>query len=169
MTTSKPSQCWTLGLILLMAIVVIGGTVACLRYTPSQPIEISTPASQEPPGEIYIGGAVANPGFYPRKAGDSIETLIQAAGGITSDADLTRLELHIPQMVEPEQPQRVDINRAESWLLQALPGIGEVRAQAIINYRHQHGPFHNINEVTKVEGIGTTTYEQIKHLITVMD
>ena len=76
---------------------------------------------------------------------------------------------YIPQMVEPEPPQRVNINRAEAWLLEALPGIGEVRAQAIINYRRQNGLFHNINELTKVEGIGATTYEQIKHLITVTD
>jgi len=50
-----------------------------------------------------------------------------------------------------------------------LPGIGEVRAQAIIDYRRQNGPFHNISELTKVEGIGTATYEQIKQLITVAD
>jgi competence protein ComEA len=38
-------------------------------------------------------------------------------------------------------PQQVDINRADSWLLAALPGIGEAKAQAIINYRALHGPF----------------------------
>jgi len=54
-------------------------------------------------------------------------------------------------------------------LLEALPGIGETRAQAIIDYRQQNGPFHNINELTKVEGIGIATYEKIKHLISVAD
>ncbi len=120
-------------------------------------------------GEIYIGGAVTNPGFYPLTAGDSIEALIQAAGGTTSSADLSQFKLYIPEVGEEEQPQKINLNRAELWLLKALPGIGETRARAIIAYREQYGPFHNINELTKVKGIGITTYEEIKHLIAVAD
>ena len=169
MTTSKLNQYWTLIIILLVVIIAIGGIVAWSRYSRSQPIEISMSPSQELQGEIYIGGAAANPGFYPLKAGDSIESLIQAAGGTTGSADFTGLKLYIPQIAEEEPPQKVDINRAEAWLLQALPGIGEVRAQAIIDYRQQNERFHSIDELTKVEGIGVTTYERIKHLITVAD
>jgi len=169
MTTSKFNQYWTLIIILLVVIIAIGGLVAWSRYSRSQPIEISISPIQELQGEIYIGGAAANPGFYPLKAGDSIESLIQAAGGTTGSADFTRLKLYIPQMAEEEPPQKVDINRAEAWLLQALPGIGEVRAQAIIDYRQQNERFRSINELTKVEGIGLTTYDRIKHLITVAD
>jgi len=120
-------------------------------------------------GEIYIGGAVTSPGFYPLTAGDSIEALIQAAGGTTSSADLSQLKLYIPEVGEEEQPQKINLNRAELWLLKALPGIGETRARAIIAYREQYGPFHNIKELTKVKGIGVTTYEEIKHLIIVAD
>jgi competence protein ComEA len=71
--------------------------------------------------------------------------------------------------MEGEPPQKVNINRAEAWLLGALPGIGEVRAQAIIDYRQQNGPFRSTNELLKVAGIGTATYERIKDLITVAD
>ena len=169
MTTSKLNKYWTLITILLVAIIAIGGIVAWSRYSPSQPIEISMPTAQELPGRIYIGGAVSNPGFYPLKAGDSIEALIQAAGGTTDSADFNQLKLYIPQTGEGEQPQKINLNRAEAWLLEALPGIGETRAQAIIDYRQQNGPFRNIKELVKVEGIGTTTYQQIKHLITVAD
>ena len=168
MITSKFSRYWTLITILLVAIIAIGSIVVWSRYSSSQPIEISIPAFQELPGEIYIGGAVSSPGFYPLKADDTVETLIQAAGGTTS-ADLSRLKLYIPQTREEAQPQKIDLNRAEVWLLEALPGIGETRAQAIIDYRQQNGPFNNIKELIKVEGIGTTTYEKIKHLITVAD
>jgi len=168
-TADKLNKYWTLIIVLLAAIIVIGGIVAWSRYSPNQPLEISIPLSQELEGEIYIGGAVINPGFYPLKAGDSIEDLIQAAGGTTDTADLGQLKLSVPESAEKAQPQRINLNRAEVWLLKALPGIGETRAQAIIDYRNQNGPFHNTNELIKVAGIGTTTYQQIKHLITVAD
>jgi len=169
MTTSKFSQYWTLITILLVAIIVISSIVAWSRYSRSQLVEVSTPTVQELQGEIYIGGAVNNLGFYPLKAGDTVEALIQAAGGTTDNADLSWLKLYIPQAGEEEQPQKIDLNRAEVWLLEALPGIGETRAQDIVDYREQNGPFNNINELIKVEGIGTATYEKIKHLITVAD
>jgi len=168
MTTSKFSKYWTLITILLVAIIAISSIVLWSRYSRSQPIEVSIPTAQELPGEIYIGGAVSNPGFYSLKADDTIEALIQAAGG-TTNADLSWLKLYIPQTGEEEQPQKINLNRAEAWLLEALPGIGETRAQDIIDYRQQNGPFNNINELIKVEGIGTATYEKIKHLITVAD
>ena len=175
MTISKFSKYWTLLIILLVATITVGGIVAWSRYSGSQPVEISIAKSpsQEQLDKIYIGGAVNNPGFYPLKAGDSIEALIQAAGGTTS-ADLSQLKLYISEVGEvsevgEEEPQKINLNRAEVWLLEALPGIGETLAQRIVDYRHQNGPFQNINELTKVEGIGTTTYEQIKHLITVAD
>ncbi len=120
-------------------------------------------------GGIYIGGAITNPGFYPLRSRDSVEALIQAAGGTTSSADLSRLKLYILEAGEKEQPQKINLNRAEVWLFVALPGIGETLAQRIVDYRQQNGPFNNIREIVKVAGIGTTTYEQIKHLITVAD
>ena len=58
--------------------------------------------------------------------------------------------------------QKVDINRAPAWLLEALPGIGEVRAQDIINYREQNGPFRTIYELLEVKGIGPATFEQVE-------
>ena len=159
MAADKLNRYWTLIIILLVAIIAIGGTVVWSRYSGSQPIEIYISSEQEWQGRIHVDGAVNNPGFY----------IIQAAGGTTSNADLSSLKIYIPRLGEEIQPQKIDLNRAEAWLLEALPGIGEVRAQAIIDYRHQNGPFRNISELTKVEGIGIATYEQIKHLITVAD
>ncbi len=132
------------------------------------PIEISL---SEPSGQsanlIYIDGAVNNPGLYPLTGGDSIDALIHAAGGMADGNDASRLELHIPPAAEMEEPQKIDLNRAGSWLLEALPGIGEVRAGDIISYREQNGLFRNINELLKVKGIGPATFEKIKDLVTV--
>ncbi|MFC1870178.1 helix-hairpin-helix domain-containing protein [Chloroflexota bacterium] len=169
MTTGRFTQFWALLTLLLIAIIAFSGIVAWSKYHTSPPIEISLPEAQELPADIYIGGAVSNPGSYPLKTGDSIATIIQAAGGTTGSADLTRLHLYIPAAGEGEAVQKIDINRAEAWLLMALPEIGEVKAKAIVEYRRQNGPFHNTNELTKVEGIGTITYQQIKHLLTVDD
>jgi len=147
---------WVLVIVVLVVIITIGGTVFWSRYSNSQPIEIYTTSEPEFLSTIYIGGAVNNPGLYPVKTQD-----------ITSTADLSSLTIYIPQIEEGIQPQKINLNRAEAWLLEALPGIGEVKAQAIIDYRHQNGLFHNINELTRVDGIGFIIYEQIKHLITV--
>ena len=166
---TKSNKYWTLIIILLIAIIVIGSLITWSRYSRSQPIEISVSPAQELQGEVYIGGAVNNPGFYPLKAQDTIDNIIRAAGGTSANADLNQLKLYIAEVGEEEPPQKIDLNRAEVWLLQALPGIGEVRAEAIINYRQQNGRFRNINELIEVEGIGTATYEKIKHLITVDD
>jgi hypothetical protein len=108
MTTSKSGQYWMLTVILLIAVSVAGSIVAWARYSPSQPIEIRTPPKPELQGEIYIAGAVATPGFYPLQAADSIETLVRAAGGITSDAGPSRLNLYISRMAQEETPQKVD-------------------------------------------------------------
>jgi competence protein ComEA len=160
---------WMLIIAFLIAVIVIGGIVAWQRYSPAQPVEISLPPNPEFQGEVYLGGAVSNPGFYPLESEDNIEDLIQTAGGTTDDADLTGLKLYVPRVGEEQPPQKIDINRAEAWLLEALPGIGPSKAQAIIDYRQQHGTFRSITEITNIEGIGPAIYEQIKHLFSIND
>ena len=169
MTAGKLSRLWTLITVFLIVVIIIGGIIAWQKYSPPQPVEISLPPSPELTGEVYLGGAVSNPSFYPLKSQDSIEALIQAAGGTTDNADLTGLKIYIPRVGEEQQPQKIDINRAEAWLLEALPGIGQSKAQAIIDYRQQNGGFSNITEITEVQGIGPAIYEEIKDLITVAD
>ena len=168
MKASKSDRFWMIFTILLVAIIAVSGTVVWLRYGPSQPVEISIPARQELEGRIYIDGAITNPGYYPFTTKDTIEALLQVAGGTTSSANLSGFRFYIPEIGEGE-PQRININQAEVWLLKALPEIGETLAQRIVDYRRQNGPFHNTGELLKVAGIGTATYERIKDLITVTD
>ncbi len=156
-------------MVLLIAVTIGGGLVAWARCQPSPPLEISLSQGEENQGNIFIGGAVTNPGYYPFSNSDSIRALIQAAGGTTDNAVLTKLELYILETGAEDGPQKININRAEAWLLDALPGIGPTRAQAIVDYRQENGPFRSADEITRVEGIGATTYEQIKDLITVAD
>jgi len=169
MTASRQINYWTVSVILLVVIIAIGSIVIWLRSGRSQPIEITIAPEQELTGEIYVGGGVNNPGFYPLNDGDSLADIIQAAGGIADSGDLSQLKLHIPGTGEAVPPAKVNLNTAEAWLLEALPGIGPTRAQAIIDYRQQNRRLDSITELLQVEGIGATTYEKIKHLITVAD
>jgi competence protein ComEA len=149
---------------------IAGGVMLALQHSRSQPVEIVL-SQTEPPelsGEVYIGGAVANPGIYALREGDTLQMLLSDAG-VEPDADLSRIELYIPREGEEQSPQKIDINRAESWLLEALPGIGETRAQAIVDYRSENGLFQRIEDLLKVSGIGSATFEKIKDYITVSD
>ncbi len=169
MKSSRFFNVWSLVAIVLVLAIITSGVVIVSKNGQSQPIEITLEPDRELDGEIYVGGEVNNPGIYRFAEGDTIEGIIRAAGGITGGAATGHVKLIIPGPEEVETPQKVDINRAEAWLLAALPGIGEVRAQAIIDYRRQNGPFRDISELLKVAGLGDATFERIKDLITVID
>lgn len=61
----------------------------------------------------------------------------------------------------------VDINTADAAALEQIKGIGPAKAQAIIDYRTQNGPFANTADLVKVPGIGAKTVEQIGDQVTV--
>jgi competence protein ComEA len=156
--------------VLLLIAAIAGGVMLAVQHSRNQPVEIVL-SQTEPPeqsGELYIGGAVANPGIYPWQEGDTIQALLLDTG-VEPDADLSHIEIYIPREGEEQPPQKIDINRAESWLLDALPGIGEVTAQAIVDYRNANGLFHRIEDLLNVKGIGQGTLEKIKDYITVLD
>jgi len=166
---TRSDKFWAAASLLLIMVILVGGILIWSKCRRHQPIEITLPPAPEINGRIAVSGAVNVPGIYPLQDGDGIAALIETAGGTTAAADLNEIQLHIPSSDEAEIPQKIDLNRAEAWLLQALPGIGETRARAIIDYRQQHRGFSHISEITSVEGIGAATYENIKHLITVSD
>lgn len=63
----------------------------------------------------------------------------------------------------------VDINQADAETLsRVMEGVGPKKAQAIIDYRNQHGPFHSIDELTQVKGIGVGTLSRNRGRIAVI-
>jgi len=156
--------------VFLLIAAIAGGVMLAVQHSRSQPVEIVL-SQTEPPeqsGELYIGGAVANPGIYPWQEDDTIQALLLDTG-VEPDADLSHIEIYVPREGEEQSSQKIDINRAEPWLLEALPGIGEVTAQAIVDYRDENGSFKRIEDLLQVKGIGEGTLAKIKDYITVSD
>ncbi len=156
--------------ILLLIAAIAGGVTLAVQRTRTQPVEIvlTEPAPPDLGAQIYITGAVVSPGIHPWPKDCTLQALLVSAG-LEPDADLTRIKIYIPRRGEEASPQKIDINRAEAWLLKALPGIGDVLAQRIVDYRHEYGPFRTVQDLLKVTGIGQATLDKIKDYITVSD
>ena len=68
---------------------------------------------------------------------------------------------------EKNESSVININTASKETLMTLNGIGESKAQAIIDYRDEIGGFKSIDDITKVSGIGEKTLEKIKDKISI--
>jgi competence protein ComEA len=132
---------------------------------------------------VDVAGAVRRPGLYHLAAGTRIADAVAAAGGATTKADVTLVNLAAP-LADGEQvlvPARgaagsaaggapsatapLDLNTASAEQLDALPGVGPATAQKIIDYRQAHGPFRSIDELEAVPGIGPSKLAQLKGLV----
>ena len=170
-------------IVLLLVAILAGGAVLYFRTGGSKaPLEI-TLATPSPPRDIavQVSGAVLSEGVYTLKEGTRVADAIQAAGGFTAQADRGAVNLaaklhdedriHVPLVGEPPASgapgQKININSASASLLENLPSIGPVKAQAIVAYRQAHGPFQRTEDLMDVLGIGPATYEKVKDLITV--
>ncbi len=160
---------WVTVAVFLFALIAAGIAFLSIGGGRGESVAIRPPPPPGVESEVYVGGAVDAPGFYPFREGDTIEDLLTAAGGITPGADPGRVRVIVPEAGRDALPQRIDINSAEPWLLEALVGIGPQLAQAIADDRTSNGPFQSIRDLTRVKGIGPKTYEKIKGRITVSD
>lgn len=144
---------------------------------------------------VHICGAVQNPGVYGLEEGSRIYQAVEAAGGFLPEADeeylnlaaavadgmkitvLTEEEAHTAPFVaeaggmsslpDHDDRKKVNINTADKDELMTLKGIGEARAEDIIAYRRENGPFRSIEEIMKVSGIKEAAFAEIQDEITV--
>lgn len=159
---------WLYVIVFLLVATLAGGAILGFKLRHLEPVEIQLTRAPTPTaiGTVYIDGAVSRPGLYPVTDGQSLAGLLTEAGALPgTKGDAVRI--HVPLNGETSGPQRIDINRAEAWLLQALPGIGETRAKAIVDYRATKGAFARPEDLLKVEGISETMLEKIRGMITV--
>lgn len=149
--------------------------------------------------EVYVDvdGAVASPGVYRLNDGARVSQAIDAAGGLTAEADVTGLnraskvadgqKIHVPTVGEQQASIAeagvdggtsassgvsgatglVNINTASAAELQTLSGIGPSMAQSIIDERTQNGAFASVDDLMRVSGIGEKKLAKIKDCICV--
>ncbi len=131
---------------------------------------------------IHVAGEVKRPGVYPVVQGSRVVDAIKAAGGAKVGIDLSQVNL-ARVLVDGEQIYLtkestgralssktkskaysgiVHVNRATVTDFDSLDGIGPVIAKRIVKYRETNGPFVDIADLQKVDGIGAKTFEKIK-------
>lgn len=103
---------------------------------------------------------------------DGVQLTIPFKDGQAPPAEPVEDELELPGSTEEsggseDNPDLININTASVEELDELPGIGPTIAQRIIDYRDANGPFQTIEDILNVSGVGPSTFEQIKDLITV--
>lgn len=177
---------------LTILIIVIAIFYCFLRGSDEKEQEITVDEScenvivEEVPSEIYIDidGAVKKPGVYKVETGARLFNIIEMAGGLCEDADVTTInramvvsdgyKVIIPKVGEAVQGTdmasnngMININIASSGDLEELPGIGPVTAGIIIDYREEHDGFKSIEELLNISGIGVVTFDKVKDSITV--
>lgn len=135
---------------------------------------------------VHICGAVVNPGMYELAPHSLVSDAIKTAGGFSDDADENYLnlakevtngeQLKVPtkdeariawQESQDAKDGIVNINSADVEGLCQLPGIGSARAETIIAYRNEHGPFKTIEDIMNVSGIKEAAFAKIKDKIKV--
>ncbi len=149
-----------------------------------------SPTVSPPPILVDVSGWVRHPGVYEFHEGDRVIDAIEAAGGARPGAGLESLNLAAPladgtQILVPKagaaptgvsggsgttsgsSTSLVNINTGSASDFEALPGIGEVISQRIVDYRTQNGPFASVDQLEDVSGIGEAILAEIRDLVTV--
>ena len=137
---------------------------------------------------VDIKGEVKKPGVYQMKVGDRVKDALDAAGGLTEEADSQKVNLAqrvedqmvivVPKVGEEAEAipagatskevakeGKVNINTATVEELKTLKGVGEKKAEAIIEYRKKNGSFKTKEDLMKVRGIGKKLFESFEERI----
>ena len=188
------------GLVVVYVYVIRPAPEVELYAAANSPHAVTTPYHTDPiptepiptPIMVQVTGEVYAPGFFELYYGDRVWQAIEAAGGLTDDADISAINQtlflydtqHIfVHSIEDNMPPAtgaspqggdaaasnfpVNINTATVVQLQTLSGIGEARARDIINHRTARGGFDTIYDIMNVPGIAEGIFARIRDQITV--
>lgn len=135
---------------------------------------------------VSVVGQVAQPGLVMLPVGSRVADALAAAGGLLPEADPAAVNAAAlltdgqqiavgvpgapagaPPGTSGAGPGRLDLNAATVADLDALPGIGPVLAQRIVDHRTTQGPFTSVEQLDDVNGIGPAIYAELAELVTV--
>ena len=175
---------------LLLVVLLIAGRVLLHAGTARPaPAPLRLPVATGRPSAVAllvidVVGAVRRPGLVRLRQGSRIADAVARAGGATGRADLALVNLAAPladgeQVVVPSRGAAngpgapassaasgpVNLSTATAAQLDALPGIGPVTAQKILDYRTQHGGFSSVDELDAIPGIGPARIDQLRGLV----
>lgn len=125
---------------------------------------------------IFITGEVAHQNMYTLPASARVGDAVEAAGGLTTQADLEQINLaqrlgdeqhiHIPAYgaatsAAPSSLATLDLNSASLADLTKLEGIGETLAERIVAFRDEQGPFTSLDQLGEIAGIKASLLEKL--------
>lgn len=146
---------------------------------------VGTAAGSAPTVTVSVVGRVARPGLVVLPQGSRVADAIAAAGGLLPDVDPAvvnlaavvtdgqQIAVAVPGAAAPGTAAppavagRVSLNAAGVAELDALPGIGPVLAQRIVDHRTENGPFTAVEQLEDVPGIGPVVFDELADLVTV--
>jgi competence protein ComEA len=155
---------------------------------PAEVVAASSAAPVRSPAGLVVSvvGKVRRPGLHNVPAGSRVADALRAAGGPLPNVDLTTLNLArkladgeqivvgapvaaapVGGSVDGSTTAPLNLNMATLEQLDALPGVGPVIAQRILDYRTSHGPFTAVDQLGDIDGIGDRTLEHLHPLVTV--
>lgn len=158
---------WLVGLTVL-----VGGALVARSQLPVTPAPDTV--------LVEVTGEVPRPGWQRLEVG-TLMAAVEAAGGASAGlpetpvADGDRVVVAVDGVhVEPgADPLLVavplDVNTAGAAVLATLPGVGERTAQALVTERQEHGPYYALDELTRAPGVGGSTVEALRPLLTIGD
>ncbi len=165
----------------LALLAVAGRTLAGAGAASEQPPQalVAEPAAAAPKLVVHVAGAVRRPGLYRLVEGKRVADAVARAGGATAPADTAAINLAAPladgmQVLVPRRVAggsaataggRVSLSSATAAELDALPGIGPVTAQKILDYRAEHGGFRSVEDLDAIPGIGPARVEQLRDVV----
>jgi len=178
---------WLIVAVFALPLTVGIGFLLSERFARPEPFEVDLADVPTEEVRVYVTGAVQRPGVYPMIDGDRWIDALEAAGGPTEDADLTAVDLGrrvrdeetilVPPLpagpvsqtvvAGASQGPLVNINTASAEELEALPGIGEVRAGRIVQSRQEDGPFVSADELLERDLVPPSVFGEIADLVTV--
>ena len=184
-------QALVLAAVALALLAVAGRTLAgagAATETPPAAL-VSEPAAPVPKLVVHVAGAVREPGVYRLPEGKRVADAVARAGGATASGDTAAVNLAAPladgvqvfipgKASRPGSPAgsssgadgdapvaRVSLSSATVEQLDALPGIGPVTAQKIVEHRSAHGGFSAVDDLDAIPGIGPARLEQLRELV----